>query len=355
MLNLFKITNDRRKQFLEILNLIFQESLEIINHLHEDEKIENDIYESIRISTLVSIYQSVSVVGMTMTVAARNANAILRSGCRFMIIEEAGEITEGQLLSILPSTLEHLVMTGDFNQLRPNVEFALSQEPYRIDVSTLERSCKISGIDNCNFLFRLNTQHRMHPNIASIVKSVFCPKLQNADLTLKIPLPSVIPFNVRFYLHDFRETPGNGRSHDNIQEADFISNLVYKLVANGYEPNEITILPFYKGQMIKIKDKIDEKFQVLKRKFPYFHPLNGKTPHDIRVQCIDGFQGEENKVIILSLTRSEKLGFSKFPNRILVSISRAKQLMIVLANRKLFNDENYAPLWYKVFDTAKKT
>jgi hypothetical protein len=92
---------------------------------------------------------------MTISAAARNAIAIVRSGCRFMIIEEAGEITEGQLISILPSTLEHLVMPDDFNQFKPNVEFDLSQEPYRINVSTLERSAKFQELITAIFYFDL--------------------------------------------------------------------------------------------------------------------------------------------------------------------------------------------------------
>jgi hypothetical protein len=37
------------------------------------------------------------------------------------------------------------------------------------------------------------------------------------------------------------------RSYTNKEEAEFISNLVYKLDANGYNPTDITVLPFYKG------------------------------------------------------------------------------------------------------------
>jgi superfamily I DNA and/or RNA helicase len=31
-----------------------------------------------------------------------------------------------------------------------------------------------------------------------------------------------------------------------------------------------------------------------------------KSPRDVCVQCIDGFQGEENQVIVLSLTSLKK-------------------------------------------------
>ena len=47
---------------------------------------------------------------------------------------------------------------------------------------------------------------------------------------------------------------------------------------------------------------------------------------EIKVAAVDAYQGEENKIIILSLVRSNKegkIGFVKTYNRICVAISRA--------------------------------
>jgi len=49
--------------------------------------------------------------------------------------------------------------------------------------------------------------------------------------------------------------------------------------------------------------------------------------------------GEENKIIILSLVRSnaeDKLGFVKIENRVCVSLSRAKYGMYVFGNFDMF-------------------
>jgi hypothetical protein len=54
------------------------------------------------------------------------------------------------------------------------------------------------------------------------------------------------------------------------------------------------------------------------------------------------------------MTRSTKLGFTQDVNTALVSLSRAKQLMIVLANKDLFDDEKASPLWSSILKNAKE-
>lgn len=49
---------------------------------------------------------------------------------------------------------------------------------------------------------------------------------------------------------------------------------------------------------------------------------------DVRITVVDNFQGEENKIILLSLVRSNadgNVGFLKIDNRICVALSRAKE------------------------------
>ena len=55
------------------------------------------------------------------------------------------------------------------------------------------------------------------------------------------------------------------------------------------------------------------------------------------VKCIvvDKYQGEENRIILLSLVRSNKegkIGFLKTENRVCVALSRAKEGLYVVGN-----------------------
>ena len=54
---------------------------------------------------------------------------------------------------------------------------------------------------------------------------------------------------------------------------------------------------------------------------------------------VDGFQGRENSVIIISLVRGNKIGdigFTKVSNRLNVCISRAKHFMLICCNFDTF-------------------
>lgn len=65
-------------------------------------------------------------------------------------------------------------------------------------------------------------------------------------------------------------------------------------------------------------------------------------------------QGEEGKIIILSLTRNNKdgdIGFLKMRNRACVLLSRAQHGMYVLGNAdSLVANEKRAPYWSQVSD-----
>jgi superfamily I DNA and/or RNA helicase len=57
----------------------------------------------------------------------------------------------------------------------------------------------------------------------------------------------------------------------------------------------------------------------------------------VRIATIDNFQGEENKIIIVSLVRSNPRkipGFLKVENRVNVLLSRAKHGLYLIGNRE---------------------
>jgi superfamily I DNA and/or RNA helicase len=59
----------------------------------------------------------------------------------------------------------------------------------------------------------------------------------------------------------------------------------------------------------------------------------------VQVINVDGFQGRENVVIILSLVRANstgELGFARHQNRLNVALSRARSLLIIVGNLDVF-------------------
>jgi superfamily I DNA and/or RNA helicase len=100
-------------------------------------------------------------------------------------------------------------------------------------------------------------------------------------------------------------------SKSNVYEANYLAALCRYLILQGYNPEQVTVLTTYTGQMFLLKKTI------------YAIP-NCKG---VKVTCVDNFQGEENDIILLSLVRSNKeskIGFLNVENRVCVAVSRAK-------------------------------
>ena len=85
-----------------------------------------------------------------------------------VIVEEAAEIIEGQLISVLPPTIQHLVMLGDQEQLTPRVNcYELTKNKKHLDCSMFERLIR----NKMNFT-QLGQQCRMRNEIADLLRSL---------------------------------------------------------------------------------------------------------------------------------------------------------------------------------------
>jgi hypothetical protein len=68
----------------------------------------------------------------------------------------------------------------------------------------------------------------------------------------------------------------------------------------------------------------------------------------ILIGLVDDFQGDENKIILLSLVRSNAnntIGFLKSQNRIIVALSRAQHGFYIVGNSSMLEKHND---WYNV-------
>lgn len=70
---------------------------------------------------------------------------------------------------------------------------------------------------------------------------------------------------------------------------------------------------------------------------------------DIKVSSVDGYQGEENEIVLLSLVRSNSyncIGFLKTNNRVCVALSRARTGFYIAGNLDLL--ARSSALWKEV-------
>lgn len=64
---------------------------------------------------------------------------------------------------------------------------------------------------------------------------------------------------------------------------------------------------------------------------------------DIRITILDNYQGEECKIILLSLVRNnaeKRIGFLAIENRVCVALSRAKQGLYIMGNIDLLCEKS---------------
>ena len=72
----------------------------------------------------------------------------------------------------------------------------------------------------------------------------------------------------------------------------------------------------------------------------------------VRVTVVDNFQGEENDIILLSLVRSDRIGFLKSANRVCVALSRTRKGFYIIGNATLL--ARNSDLWKKIFADMKR-
>ena len=84
-----------------------------------------------------------------------------------MIVEEAAEILEGQLVAVIPPSVQHLIMIGDHEQLRPFVQSKRLRTNNNLDISMFER------LSNCGVpLKRLGCQARMREELVELLQKL---------------------------------------------------------------------------------------------------------------------------------------------------------------------------------------
>ena len=76
---------------------------------------------------------------MTTTGAAKYKKILQQISSKIMVVEEAAEILESHIFTSLNPDIQQLVLIGDHQQLRPNLNAFELAEYYNLDLSLFER------------------------------------------------------------------------------------------------------------------------------------------------------------------------------------------------------------------------
>ncbi|KAF2438516.1 P-loop containing nucleoside triphosphate hydrolase protein [Karstenula rhodostoma CBS 690.94] len=260
------------------------------------------------------------VIGMTTTGLSKYRALISSLRPRVVLIEEAAETLEAPVTAACFPTLEHLVLVGDHQQLRPHCNVHELEARYNMNVSLFERL-----VSNSIEHDTLRRQRRMIPEIRRLLQPIYGDKLKDHPSVLsednRPPVEGMCGVNSFFFTHDWPESRDNNHSAKNEQEAAMIVGFFDYLVLNGIDPAKITVLTFYNGQR-----------KLLLSRLRRHQNLCG---HPLKVVTVDSYQGEENDIVLLSLVRSPKdgnIGFLSVDNRVCVALSRARRGFYLFGN-----------------------
>jgi hypothetical protein len=198
------------------------------------------------------------IIACTTTGAALYTEELRNASPGIILVEEAGEILESHVLTALTPKTKQLVLIGDHKQLRPKVaNYTLTVEQgsgYNLNVSLFERLV-LAGVPHTT----LTKQHRMRPEISSLVRSLTYPELEDAESTKGRPPLRGFQDDVVFVSHHHSEMnadkiaerrgEGSKSSKENVYEADMVLKCVRYLAQQGYNTENLVILTPYLGQL----------------------------------------------------------------------------------------------------------
>lgn len=281
----------------------------------------------------------------------------------WVIIDEAARATPGEL-AIAMQAGKRVLLVGDHRQLPPlykdrhrdviGREFGFLRKDPRLDsllVSDFERVFesaygKVAGAT-------LRTQYRMQPPIGDLVSTVFYPESRLDNGPRAIPscfsrppsgLSAVVTWLDTSSLGakaNHESVPGSSSSR-NEEEAKQIIALLKDIEADHEFVSGLSASVKEDEHAIGIICMYAEQARLISKRFSEVS-WREEMRSLVKIDTVDGYQGKENRVVILSLTRSDpdrKPGFLRLPNRINVALSRAMDRLVIVGNIKMWEDAN---------------
>ena len=279
----------------------------------------------------IEVLKQKKVIGMTITGASIHRTLLAALQPVIVMVEEAAEVLEPQLIAALSKSVQHLILIGDHKQLRPPVESYELTKHFHFDVSMMERL-----INNDLPYATLLQQNRMRPEFSKLLLDIYPDLRDNEERVMQNPLPTCMDKSMYFWSHESPEK--GGRSYWNEDEAEKAVRLCLFFLQQGYKPQQVTILAAYQGQTSLIRRKMRKEEEKHSELFPIEFDSSDKSEvkqQRVEIHTIDLYQGDENDIVIVSLVRSNpenKVGFVRLLNRRCVAQSRSKCGLYFIGN-----------------------
>ena len=279
----------------------------------------------------------------------------------WVIIDEAARSIASEL-AIAMQSAKRILLVGDHLQLPPLYSDAHKQALAR-KLGIANTGSDLDEVLKSDFARAFNseygkctsaallTQYRMADPIGNLVSQTFYEgKLENGDRPIPDiyhSAPSVIQ-NVVTWLDTSSlgsrslHQSDRGVSIYNRCEADQIIQLLKQISSNDNFVSDLSKLTGKGEAAIGVICMYGEQKRVLRQKFNQENWSEG-FKSIVKIDTVDSYQGKENRIIILSLTRSDKRqspGFLRTPNRINVAMSRAMDRLIIVGDKSMWTGSN---------------
>lgn len=283
------------------------------------------------------------VIACTLT---GSASKVL-DGMRFstLFIDEAAQALEAACW-IAISKADRVILAGDHQQLPPTIKcFEAARQG--LDKTLMERI--VEGHPESVSLLQI--QYRMNEKIMRFSSDYFYGgKVQSAPaVSSRVILDADIDSPVTWI-----DTAGLDCNEQFVQETfgrinkpeadlciqhlkDYFLKVGHKRVLE--EHVDVGIISPYKAQVQYIRQRVKSD--------PYFKPFR----HLVTINTVDGFQGQERDVIVISLVRANEngeIGFLRDLRRMNVAMTRARMKLIILGDASTLTRH---PFYRKLYDS----
>ena len=255
-----------------------------------------------------------------------------------LVIDEATQATAPSCW--IPMThARRAILVGDHKQLPPTIlnrDAAESGLQYPL-FERLARHHETDPETPGSIRSLLRTQYRMHETIMGFSSRTFYDGRLQADDSVRGHTladlgvsPDALPADTRreilapeaplvFVDTAAIDAPGRQRpgsnSRENPREAGLVAQLATDLMSAGVAASDLAIISPYHDQVNRIDDQLEVE--------------------DLEVDTVDGFQGREKEVVLVSLVRSNdrgEIGFLDEPRRFNVALTRARRKAVVVGD-----------------------
>lgn len=273
------------------------------------------------------IFDDARVIACTLTGSAHRLLVGHHFGTLF--IDEAAQALEASCWIAIQKA-DRVILAGDHRQLPPTIKCPAALQG-GLDHTLMQTI--VEQKPRCVSL--LTVQYRMSDGIMQFPNQEFYEgKLQSA---LQVKYRGILDWDTAIDWIDTPDDPafheqhaGDGLSRQNPAEAELTLRSLreyFEKIGKDrilYERVDVGIISPYRGQVALLRRML--------RRDVYWKPFR----HLISVNTVDGFQGQERDVIVISMVRSNEegqVGFLRDLRRMNVAITRARMKILLVGHR----------------------